>query len=80
LWGVCGFHAAWNWSQGNIYGVKVSGLSPGPSLVELEASGSDLFSGADFGLEGSLFTSFMILFGIAAIFLLARRSRSSRME
>ncbi len=80
LWGVCGFHAAWNWSQGNIYGVKVSGLSPGPSLVELEASGNDLFSGADFGIEGSLFASFMILFGIAAIFLLTRRSHDSRMR
>lgn len=53
LLGAC--HALWNYMQGPIFGLKVSG-HPLPSSVLLVNSFSDktLFNGGDFGFEGGL--------------------------
>jgi membrane protease YdiL (CAAX protease family) len=53
LWMPIGLHAAWNFTQGFIYDVPVSGLDQ-HGLVEAELSGPVLLSGGAFGLEASL--------------------------
>ena len=54
LWGMFGLHSAWNWVQGNVLGMAVSGMEFGPSLFKLSESGPDWLTGGAFGPEGSL--------------------------
>lgn len=53
LWMPIGLHAAWNFTQGFIFDVPVSGLDQ-EGLVEAQLSGPELLSGGAFGLEASL--------------------------
>ena len=53
LWVPMGLHAAWNFTQGEIYDVPVSGLDS-HGLVTAQMSGPDLLSGGMFGLEASI--------------------------
>jgi len=53
LWMPIGLHAAWNFTQGGIFGVPVSGhVSHG--LVQATLTGPPLLSGGAFGLEASV--------------------------
>lgn len=53
LWLPIGLHAAWNFTQGEIFGVPVSGL-PEHGLIQARLSGPALLSGGQFGLEASI--------------------------
>lgn len=53
LWMPIGLHAAWNFTQGFIFDVPVSGLDQ-EGLVEAKLSGPELLSGGAFGLEASV--------------------------
>lgn len=54
LWMVAGLHTGWNYIQGNILGIPVSGNARETSLVFLSPTqGSlDWLTGGDFGIEG----------------------------
>jgi len=54
LWAAIGLHFAWNFVQGPIYGVAVSGHDI-TGLLEVETVGNELFSGGAFGAEASIF-------------------------
>ena len=54
LWAPMGLHAAWNFFQGYIFDVPVSGV-PETGLTRAILSGPALLSGGQFGLEASLF-------------------------
>ena len=54
LWLPIGIHWAWNYSQGNIFGFKVSGQEAGGSLFHAQVQGSDWLTGGAFGAEGSV--------------------------
>lgn len=53
LWMPIGLHAAWNFTQGYIFDVPVSGHDEN-GLVQARLSGSELLSGGRFGLEASV--------------------------
>jgi membrane protease YdiL (CAAX protease family) len=53
LWMPIGLHAAWNFTQGFIFDVPVSGIDQ-EGLVEARLSGPELLSGGTFGLEASV--------------------------
>lgn len=53
LWMPIGLHAAWNFFQGAIYDVPVSGVDQ-QGLVDARLSGPELLSGGTFGLEASV--------------------------
>ena len=53
LWLPMGIHAGWNFTQGEIYDIPVSGSNP-HGLVEAQLSGNPLLTGNGFGLEASL--------------------------
>lgn len=53
LWMPIGLHAAWNFTQGFIFDVPVSGLDQ-EGLVEAELSGPQILTGGSFGLEASV--------------------------
>ncbi|HEY0164046.1 MAG TPA: hypothetical protein VGB39_01600, partial [Sphingomicrobium sp.] len=60
-------HAAWNFTQGWIFDVPVSGLDTN-GMVEARLSGPELLSGGAFGLEASIIA--MILATAAGLFIL----------
>ncbi|GAA2781915.1 CPBP family intramembrane glutamic endopeptidase [Saccharopolyspora taberi] len=76
LWGVCAFHAVWNWFQGNVFGVEVSGMNLRTTLFDAEvATGStSLLTGGQFGVEGSLITSAVLAVGVALAVIAYRRT------
>jgi len=53
LWAPIGLHAAWNFTQGYIFGIPVSGV-PENGLTQAKLSGPALLSGGQFGLEASV--------------------------
>jgi len=53
LWMPMGIHAAWNFAQGELYDIPVSGHAE-KALVKAQLSGPPLLTGNGFGLEASL--------------------------
>ncbi len=68
LWQACALHSAWNFIQGNVFGFLVSGTNSGDSLFNTTVtSGTDFFSGGQFGIEGSFFC-FLVLGATVVVF------------
>lgn len=68
IWGVCGLHMGWNFAQGNIFGLSISGeQSIDNSLFTSTISGTDLLTGGDFGPEGSFITTMFLICAISFI-------------
>lgn len=54
LWLPIALHAAWNFTQGFIYGLPVSGVTPDDTLLAITSSGPGWLTGGDFGPEGGI--------------------------
>lgn len=71
LWGVCGWHAAWNWLLGLGFGLEVSGqvIDTPPLIVDLTTRSEVAWwiTGAKFGPEGSVVVTAILL--AASVFL-----------
>ena len=69
IWGVAALHGAWNFAQGNLVGVAVSGRDVGGSLLHFQArlGVPDWLSGGAFGLEGNIVTCLVLLVGIVIL-------------
>lgn len=81
IWGVCGIHSMWNFSQGNIYGISVSGTGTGESIIKADMNENLWFiNGGDFGIEGGLVTTVVLLAGIAAVLLYHKKRQSKTVE
>lgn len=59
IWMTSAMHTAWNLSQGNIYGLQVSGNDAANSVVTAiyDKNASSLITGGAFGPEGGLATT-----------------------
>jgi hypothetical protein len=69
LWGVCGLHAAWNWTQGNVFGFEVSGQKVASgSLMSLKLTGAEWFTGGAFGPEAGLAAAIVLTLGIIIVY------------
>jgi uncharacterized protein len=69
LWFVAGMHFIWNWMQGAIFGIEVSGLKQlveAPLLNEIDR-GPEWLTGGSYGIEAGIGTTAAILISIAAI-------------
>ena len=77
IWGVCGWHAAWNWFLGLGFGLEVSGgdLGAGALVVDLKSNGGVPWwiTGGAFGPEASVITTGVLLAGF--LWLLLRGPR-----
>jgi len=75
LWGVCAWHAVWNWAQGNVWGLLVSGQPITTSLLVTRPTptASELVTGGGFGPEGGLLVTGVLGAGIAVVAMLWRR-------
>lgn len=67
IWGVCGWHAAWNWLLGLGFGLEVSGqvIDTPPLITDLatRAEAAWWLTGGDFGPEASVVTTAVLLAG-----------------
>lgn len=54
LWLPIGIHWAWNFSQGQIWGIAVSGMEVNGSLVRPVIEGPEILTGGSFGAEASV--------------------------
>ena len=62
-----GLHAAWNFTQGAVFGFPVSGDLEGASLLSPTVTGPVLLTGGTYGPEGGLIGMASMVVGIAAI-------------
>ena len=74
LWGVCAMHSIWNFCQGNVFGISVSGTGSGSSpLSAAQANGKTIWHGGTFGIEGGLAVTIVLLIAILFVTLLYRK-------
>lgn len=73
LWMPMGLHAAWNFTQGEIWDVPVSGFDQ-HGLVTAQMSGPEILSGGAFGLEASVIA--MVIATAAGVWLVVRAVRA----
>lgn len=69
LWFVWGMHLVWNWTQGSIFGVEVSGLTDitkASLLTEID-SGPAWLTGGEYGIEGGIACTAALVLSAAAI-------------
>lgn len=77
IWGACAIHSIWNFTQGNFYGIRVSGTSEVESIFRTTAvSKSAILTGGDFGMEGSIITTVVLV--AASAFMLYKIKKSSQ--
>lgn len=60
IWMCIGFHITWNYFQGNIYGLSVSGNDVEGFITTIYDK-QNIFTGLDFGPEGGLFVTIILL-------------------
>ncbi len=67
VWFAVGIHIAWNYVQGAVFGIAVSGGEV-KGLISSHLEGDELFSGGAFGAEASLIT--LVVCTMAGVFFL----------
>ncbi len=70
LWLAIGIHAAWNFTQGWVFSVPVSGGEAPLGLLITRRVGPDWLTGGDFGLEASVVA--MVVATLAGVLMLRR--------
>lgn len=60
-------HTAWNWIQGPVLGYEVSGNSMFPSLIHLNFPEKNVWNGGDFGFEGSVICTILLIVATVCI-------------
>ena len=76
LWFPIGLHAGWNFSEGSLYGLSVSGFTPKDALTQGTLKGSAILTGGAFGPEASIIA--VVLCVSVAILLLWRAAKTGR--
>ena len=76
IWMVAGLHSMWNFAQGNLFGIPVSGLGGLPSpLTATVAEGrwQSLVNGGSFGLEGGLAVTVALILACGVVLFMPTR-------
>ncbi len=63
IWITCGAHTAWNFCQGNLYGLQVSGSELNGAILKTSylSGAKDIITGGSFGPEGGLAVTAIIV-------------------
>ncbi len=81
LWGICALHSAWNFVQGNVLGISVSGTGLRTSVFAGELTGSELINGGAFGLEGGVAVTAVLVLGcLAVVFLPGKKAGAADVQ
>lgn len=75
IWITCGAHTAWNFCQGNLYGLQVSGNELSSTLIKTSYTKGhlDIVTGGDFGPEGGLAVTAITLPLVILLIVLIRK-------
>lgn len=69
IWVVAAVHTMWNFLQGNLFGISVSGLAKQNSVFATTLHGSrTVINGGSFGLEGGLAVTAILVLGIYVVY------------
>lgn len=80
LWGIGALHAAWNFTQGILFGFNVSGNTSNAGILKFtQAEGFDSLNGGAFGPEGGMFTT-LVLFIAIGVLLAVNPKKSELLE
>lgn len=61
LWMAIGYHITWNFFQGNIFNIEVSGTQHGTALVAGTRTVDTIFNGGNFGIEGGFICTILLV-------------------
>lgn len=74
IWLVVAQHGTWNYVQGNLLGFQVSGTGADASIFSFTiGSGPDWLTGGEFGAEGSIITTMVLLLSLVIVYRLGER-------
>ena len=74
IWLVVAQHGTWNYVQGNLLGFQVSGTGADASIFSFSmGSGPDWLTGGEFGAEGSIITTLVLLVSLVIVYRLGER-------
>ena len=74
IWLVVAQHGTWNYVQGNLLGFQVSGTGADASIFSFTmGSGPDWLTGGEFGAEGSIITTLVLLVSLVIVYRLGER-------
>jgi hypothetical protein len=73
-----GLHIAWNFCEGVVFGLPVSGDKEGASIVAIQQLGPARFTGGEFGPEAGWLGIAVSLLGVAVIAACAKPRRRDR--
>lgn len=75
IWLVVAQHGTWNYVQGNLLGFQVSGTGADASIFSFTmGSGPDWLTGGEFGAEGSIITTLVLLVSLVIVYRLGERN------
>lgn len=79
LWGACAIHSMWNFAQGNLFGLQVSGIPSKNSVFAIiQTADHALWNGGSFGPEGGLCVTAVLAVGILLLLLCRNRDRGQK--
>lgn len=79
IWIPIGYHITWNFFQGNIFGFPVSGLEQN-GLYKISLTSANIWNGGDFGAEGGLVTTAIIILGLLAVHYYVKVTKNKETE
>jgi len=76
IWFAVGLHFAWNFFQGPVLGYQVSGIGL-KSILQQQLTGPKMFTGGDFGFEGSIVATGLSILALLILYWLYERKYGS---
>lgn len=72
LWFPFGIHLMWNWMQGAVFGIEISGLKDlaAASILKEVDSGPAWLTGGSYGIEGGIASTIALIVTCAAIYVI----------
>ena len=82
LWFVWGMHLIWNWMQGAVFGIEVSGMTDfvSASVLREVDLGPAWLTGGSYGIEGGIASTISLVVSTAAIYYLPLLRPSEEMR
>jgi hypothetical protein len=80
LWMPVGMHFIWNYIQGFVFGLPLSGYTFSTSLLKAQVHGAAWLTGSNYGPEGGLVCTFVVVGGGIFLFTSASIKMSRRMR
>ena len=76
LWGICAIHSVWNFAQGNLFGLQVSGMEMNTSVFSFtQKEGKTIINGGAFGPEGGVCVTIVLVVSIAILLCMKNKDK-----